>query len=81
MIDNYVVFELKTQLLTKKNYPKLFITTICKNKTAPKHKQAEKRRKNYILQHLRSHYYIQVECQKLKYSYYNLDDKLVSSCT
>ena len=45
MIDNYVVFELKTQLLTKKNYPKLFITTICKNKTAQKHKQAEEKEK------------------------------------
>ena len=79
MIDNYVVFELKTQLLTKKNYPKLFITTICKNKTAQKHKQAGRKENNLHI--TTPTYHIQVECQKLKYSYYNLDDKLVSSCT
>ena len=52
MIDNYVVLEFETQLLTKRNHPKLFIATICKNKTTQKHKQAEEEQ-NYIFQHVR----------------------------
>lgn len=55
MIDNYVVLEFETQLLTKRNHPKLFIATICKNKTTQKHKQAEEEQ-NYIFQHVRVNY-------------------------
>ena len=48
MVDNYVVLEFETQPLTKRNHPKLFIATICKNKTTKNTNRRKKKKIKYF---------------------------------